>query len=656
MFAGCGSDSTSSTALPASTTSFVFDPEADLTDQSHFFDMPWPSDARLLDGHPDVRGFPSAPLASIVQGLLEIAPMRRGWPVLPVAYLRFTAELPPIDSPTPYFAEASSPILLVDVDPASPERGRLFPTVAQVLEPDPYVPGPMLAVAAQPGFVLRPETTYAVVIRSSLGDAKGAPLAGSTAFDRIKPGSPDLSSELAQLYAPVWETLGTLGVEASDIAAATVFTTGDVVRDAATVSNELLSRHQVTITKLALDPDDGAEHERFCEVHGEVTFPQFQRGTPPFDTDGLFEPDADGVPVVQRYETVPVVITLPKAEMPADGYPLMLYFHGSGGLSDQVVDRPAKGKGPAHVVAAFGMATASSALPVNPERLPGAEGTAYLNLNNPKAFPFTFRQGVFEQRMFIEALRTLQIPLNALAGCQGASLPAGASAFRFAEDRLTAMGQSMGGMYLNMTAPLEPRIQTVVPTGAGGYWAFFILRTSLIPGSATLLQLVVDTDAALTFLHPTLSLLTLAWEPAEPMVYMPRIAQHPLPGHAARSIFEPVGKTDSYFPNEVYDAVALAYGNQQAGSELWPTMQQALALAADDGLAAFPVSLNRTSPSTGNTYTGVVVQYENGDKDTHDVAFKLDEAKHQYGCFLDSFVRTGVAVVPAPAPLGTPCP
>ena len=39
-----------------------------------------------------------------------------------------------------------------------------------------------------------------------------------------------------------------------------------------------------------------------------------------------------------------------------------------------------KGLGPAHVLAAHGFATVGSALPVNPERLPGAGETAYLEL------------------------------------------------------------------------------------------------------------------------------------------------------------------------------------------------------------------------------------------------------------------------------------
>ena len=179
--------------------------------------------------------------------------------------------------------------------------------------------------------------------------------------------------------------------------------------------------------------------------------------------------------------------------MPDGGYPLMIYFHGSGGLSSAAVDMGRsptadapgeKGKGPAWVVAPHGFAIAASALPVNPERLPGAAETAYLNFNNPAAFRDTFRQGVIEQRLFLAALRGLEIPPATLASCSGPTLPASATSYHFDPDKLVAQGQSMGGMYTNLISAVEPRIKASVPTGAGGYWTYFIPKTTLISNVA----------------------------------------------------------------------------------------------------------------------------------------------------------------------------
>jgi hypothetical protein len=180
----------------------------------------------------------------------------------------------------------------------------------------------------------------------------------------------------------------------------------------------------------------------------------------------------------------------------------------------------------------------------------------------------------------------------------------------------------------------------------------------LIPGAAGKVgTLLLQTTAPLTFMHPALMLTETAWEPIDPIVFMPRVARRPLAGHPTRPIYEPVGKGDSYFTTTVYDAVALSFGHRQAGETIWPSMQTALALEGLDGKIAYPVSMDVNHAEDSTKYTGVVVQYEgDGFTDPHYIFQQLDSVKYQYGCFFDSFLKTGKATVPAPAPLGTPCP
>ena len=649
-------------------TEAVMNLDADTAQAAAFFDLPYPSDLRLdAAGRPDLRGFPNPGEVELVEQLRRLALDRPGFPVVPVAYFRFTGPLA-ARRPTDLIPAATdAPVLLIDVDPASPDRGALTPTVAFTHPADQYVPANLLAVAARPGFVLHGGRRYAFVILRSLGDADGGRLGVAGALRSLAAGKTPAGAAgpaARGLYAPLFETLASIGVPAGEVAAATVFTTGDVVADLADLSTRVRDAHAVTVRDLAVDPDDGAAHERYCELHGMVTYPQFQEGAPPFNTGGRFAFGADDLPSKQRDEDAPVTITLPRGEMPPGGFPLVAFFHGSGGLSTAVCDRgpvlepggaQVKGLGPAHVLAAHGFAAASSALPVNPERVPGAGETAYLNLNNLEAFRDTFRQGVLEQRLFIEALRTLEIPSTAVQGCAGPTLPAGETAFRFNADELFAQGQSMGGMYTNMIGAVEPRIRAAVPTGAGGFWSYFILETSLIEGAKDLLVLILDTDPDLTHMHPTLHLMQTAWEPVEPLVYMPRLARRPLPDHPVRPTYEPVGLGDSYFPTTVYDAVALAYGHEQTGTVVWPTMQDALALAGLDGIVPYPVRDNRTS-ETGVPYTGVVVQYEgDGLYDPHALYSQIPAVKHQYGCFLRSMRETGTATVYGPAAADAPC-
>ena len=630
-----------------------FDLTADLSVSDNFWAMPYPSDLRLTpDGAPDLRGFPNNLEESILDGLKQVAMQRKGFPEMPSAYFHFDGALAPQDPSVVIAAQPASPILLVDVDPTSPERGKLFPVVAGTPAGDRYLLDDTLEIAPRIGVVLAPRRTYAFVVAKSLHDATGAPLGAPDAFVALEsqtppPADPQLAAW--KVYQPLWPTLAQIGVDAANVAAATVFTTGDVVQDTADLSTKVIAQYQTTVTGLAVPT--GGDQPRFCELTGSMSLPQFQQGTPPYDSQGLFVLGGDGLPVKQRDEVVPVAISIPKGEMPQGGWPLVLYFHGSGGVSTQIFDAEAElqipGKGPAYVLSPHGFAMAGSALPLNPERVPGASDLAYINFNNPAAFPYTFRQGVIEQRMFIDALANVAIDPSIVASCTGLSLPAGETAYHFQMTPLHVQGQSMGGMYANLVSAVEPRVKIVVPTGAGGYWSYMVLTTQAIQNAPNDLKLLLG-SGDLTFMHPALHLLETAWEPAEPFVYMPRLAKSPLPGSPVRPVYEPVGNGDEYFSTGVYDGAALAYGNREAGDAIWPTMQSNLATDGLDGIVPYPVA---------TTSNGVVVQYDgDGVHNAHYIALTVDAVKYQYACFHESFQKTGTATVYAPQAVDAPCP
>ncbi len=661
--AGCSDD-------PEPGTTVLFDLSGDVRTQEEFYNFPFPSDLRLKDGSPDLSGYPNPSNNILLQDLMPLGSARTLYATTSASYFQFSAELGKRDENDLIAADKTSPILLVDIDPNSPEFARLIPTVARTMADDDYLPPNVLAVAPRPGFILRGNGRYAMVIMKSLGDAQGNDLDIPKALQMLAAGETPEGAwgvQARELYTPLWTALDMIGVDKEQVAAATVYSTGDVVAELAELSDAVRTQYTLSLDNIAVDPDDG-DHERFCELIGTVSFPQFQTGTPPFNGSGtgVFEYDASGGLVLQRMEEAGFVISLPKGEMPIGGYPLAMYFHGSGGLYEQVIDRgrvvaegetPTKGEGPAFVLAPHGFAMVGSAHPVNPQRLPGAKATEYLNLNNLSTLPFTFSQGAIEQRLLLDALLDLELSDAMLSGCTDMVLPSGETSFHFAEDKVVAMGQSMGGMYTNIIGAIEPRIRAVVPTGAGGLWHYFILETELVPDAKGFLSVIFRTpEEEFTFLHPTLQLLGMAWEVAEPMVYMPRLAKDPLPGHPARPIYEPAGKGDSYFPTSIYDAAALSYGNQQAGDSIWDSMQDALALDSLDGFIDYPVSSNLES-TMGESYTGVVVQYEgDGIYDPHSIFAQLDAVKHQYGCFFESFIATGIATIPAPAALGSACP
>jgi hypothetical protein len=656
----------------------AFDPAANVRSGDQFFELPYPSDFRLTaDGAPDLAGIPNPYGSSVVEGLRAISAQRKGFPQMPVAWFKFSAPVAPQDASAVIAASPASPILLVKLD-ATPS---LVPVVASTPDADAYFPANVLTVAPRPGVVLEPRARYAFVVRRALNDAAGSPLGSPAAFQNVL-SAPSPGDALVTSYAGLAPALAALGVNIEDVAIATAFTTGDVVADTFDLSEKVLAKYSAAIDDVAVLH---AEYDRYCELSAQITYPQFQKGAPPYDTDGLFVPGADGLPVKQSDETVPVTITLPKQPMPAGGFPLTVYFHGTGGRSTAVADRGTwhyetdaskcpdheldtwngrtgcntAGTGPGYVVAEHGIAMAASALPVNPQRWPAGANSSlpeYLNINNIASMRDIFRQGILEQRIFLAALRKLAIPPAAVAACTGATLPTGETAFHFRDDPVLAQGQSMGAMYANLIGAIEPRFKAVVATGAGGYWSYFILQTQTIPDLGSKLGVLLGVHGPFTMMHPTMAMAQTALEPIDPVVSMPRLAYSPLPGQPTRPVYEPVGKGDSYFPTTVQDAAALAYRNREAGQTVWPTMQDAMKLLGDDGIVTYPArDVARTA--AGVPFTGVVVQYEgDGIYDPHAIYSQLDAVKYQYGCFFDSFLKGGAAIVPAPAPLGTPCP
>lgn len=653
--AACGDD-----GAPAPTAYFDLTGSLDtsVSDGSVFWNTPWPSDLRLApSGGPDITGYPNPRHIPILNSLLDTVSVRKGWPVMSIAYFRFTAPIPD-RAITDVIAPADdAPILLLDVDPASPERGTRFPIVARTLPKDTYVPEDLLAVAPRPGIVLRANTRYAYVVRTAFAPGF-SPAPGIRDLAAGKTPSGAWGAAAAALFAPLWDTLDQQGLARTDVIVATVFTTGDEVARAHARSEAIRAAYHPTIDNLALV--GGNTYDGFCHLAGTITMPQFQHGTPPWDTDGHFVLDGNDVPMKQADMTIPLQITIPKTAMPASGWPLYQFFHGSGGLSTGLVDlghspdsgdHPEAGKGPGYVVAHHGLAAVSAALPLNPERYVGATDYQYLNISNLSAFPPTFQQGMYEQRLLTDAMIALQIPDSVLAGCGNVAPPGGKHVFDAA--KLVAGGQSMGGMYTNLIGAIEPRFGALVPTGAGGFWNLMILQTAIIPGALDLLSTALSVDPLeLTFVHPGLNAMAMGWEIAEPLAYMARLGRRPLDTFPIRHVYEPVGKGDTYFPTDVYDAAALAYGNQEAVNPVWPSMQGVLALDKLDTLAGYNVHGNRDGK------TRVVVQFEgDGLIDAHYIYRQLDSVKHQYGCFLESYLRDGVPTVPSPTgALFDPCP
>ena len=192
---------------------------------------PWPSELfRLADGHLDVRGYPGHDSAILREYLARAAEDLDGFSIAPVVFFHFDGPLDLDAIPREDTSRsADATIALVDVDARSPERGTFYPLALRATSRDMrYVRKGTLAVAPLAGFVLRPDTLYAAVVRRSFGGAPGG-LVTSLDLEAVlaKTARADPAGEGARaLHAPAVEALEGLGIARADIASLAVFRTG----------------------------------------------------------------------------------------------------------------------------------------------------------------------------------------------------------------------------------------------------------------------------------------------------------------------------------------------------------------------------------------------------------------------------------------------
>ena len=312
------------------------------TDERKFFNFPFPSDLRLKpDGTLDLTGFPSGQ-GTITSYIDLIAGAAGGWATQGAAYFKFDAaigeaSLPAVDASM----SATSPVFLVNVDAASPEKGTFTPLRFKFYKDkvDPtvitYLAQNLLSVLPESGFPLPAKTTHAFVITRKVKGADGAPLGSPASFEatKLKSALDEADLEKARaLYAPVYDYLETLGVKRADVAAMTVFTTQDPYSELRRMRDWLQDDTHLPQPQpkgLTYVKKDGALHL----YEGTFTTKLFQKGAPPYSAadSGYFVFDAHGDPVPQREEEVRFALGVPDGTMPAGGWPIVQQVHGTGG-------------------------------------------------------------------------------------------------------------------------------------------------------------------------------------------------------------------------------------------------------------------------------------------------------------------------------------
>ncbi len=300
-----------------------FDPAGD-----GFYDTPWPSDARLTAaGTPDLSLFPAqgAAFLAIVE---EIEAHVRGFATMPVAWFAFDEPLTDVRLPSPLESMAAdAPIQLLALGDACGER---IPIEASVRTEDTrYVAANTLQVKNTVGTVLEPGRPYAVVVLDRFGVAE--PAVARQAFVDVWAGD---GSAWAASLAPLRDCIAEAGIAPEQIAIATVFTPQDPVAELQAMRDVVMDPTLETRPPLTVERDAAWSRRRLAltTFSGLVEMPVFQDGEPPYlNEGGALVFDADGVPLIQRWEPVPFAVAMRDFAEPPDGpRPALVFIDGTG--------------------------------------------------------------------------------------------------------------------------------------------------------------------------------------------------------------------------------------------------------------------------------------------------------------------------------------
>jgi hypothetical protein len=638
--------------------------------QTDLYAIPFPSDLRRRsDGTIDL-----GPLATgqseLIQRYLSLAARAEsgGFSTNGAAYFRFSGPIDPACLPASpaESRQPGSPVQWVNIDERSPAYGTRVPVrVRFTAEQGLYIGPHSLAVLPVPGFTLEPDTRYAVLLGETLCDLKGNSVGPAADFEQMlaetPPGDrPEVHGAHAAL-APLRAYLARFSL--TGVISAAVFTTGDPTRLAGRARAVLIKNLAPKAEKV----EAVRETSKLVELRGSYSAPNFQSGAPPYmqpADGGVIELDANRDPKPARNETLRFALTVPKGTMPASGWPIVIYAHGTGGDYRSFIDGGHAGT-LAEVRGDDGKLLGALAMVGIDQNLHGPrapEGTspdlAFFNLQNPAAAVHNVIQAGIDDFSLLRMLKGLELGGVAWAeGADRAGKVAFSPPFRIDPKRIYFMGHSQGGETGPIFLAHEPEIQAAVLSGAGGGAALSLLDKSEPIEIRGLLQAALKEP--IDELHPVLNLIQMMLEPADPLNYGRMFVSHRPQGFAPKHIFLSQGLTDHYTPNTTTDALATSIGLPIVGPVLRPIL--GLDLRA---LSPRQPPLSGNLGGNGGTVTGGLLQYhavpigttctsksdcsggycEAGRcyDDGHFVIYHDPTAKRQYGRFLATAARDGV--------------
>jgi len=606
---------------------------------AEFFRLPYPNDVRRTAEGVDLAGFgspgPNLPGGDLIDTYIDaIENGGRGFSTNPTTFFRFSREY---DFDSIQGGGDTPTLRFVNIDPDSDNFGRgqgmsWFMTNGRKN----FICHNWLSIRSSWNSPLEHDTTYAVFLTTAVSASSDgvAPVQDSDFAAMLAESAPD-DERIAsawELYAPFRAYLETENISTSSIAGATVFTTMDPDAEMPAVREAIRSRTvepELNDLTLCADGetspcDDGVSracinrNTGFLEVHATYRAPIYQEGTRPYLTledGGGLEFNESGVLQSQGAEEMCLSMAIPDGEMPEEGWPVILYAHGTGGdFLTHIRNGPASdltefavGEERARFVVVgidgvqHGPRRGDSVL--DPELL-------FFNFPNPDAALGNVQQGAADYFYLSWLLEVAEITSG--------DSPTG-EALAFDESQFYFFGHSQGATVGVPFVANEPLINAAVFSGAGGSLVLSLLGKTNPIDIASSVELVLN-DGSLSDNHPVLNLLQQFIDPVDPLNYANPVFRSPFEGHGPRHVFQPYGLNDTYTPNRTQQVLGAAMGLQVAE----PVIEQVSGLRE----VTLPATGNRRTTSID--VTAVMIQYEpEEDEDGHFVSFRDADAQRQ---------------------------
>ncbi len=626
---------------PASTTTAYFMVPREGV-EADFFTLPWPNDIRLRgDGALNLEHFPAS--STLVSQYLDLFESEvHGWGTNAAVFFRFSAALDASSLPATAAdsLEPEATAYLVCIDPGSPDYATRIPVHVTFRAEEGKTIGPnSLVLRPAAGFPMREGTTYAAVLGRHLRDVRGLPLRKDLDFTAVmsdsQPEDPALEAAWAA-YAPLRLFLAHQGIMAADLLNAAVITTQAMVGTMARL-REAVYRDMDPPPAAPEDLHYTGDGPGYHVYEGTYEGPVYQHGDPPYSmTGGGFVLDAQGDPVLARTEPIRFAISVPAGEMPAGGWPVVLYAHGTGGSYRTFINN-----GVAQDLATIyegGEVLARAAVIGIDQVLHGTRCTAptcnpevnFFNFQNPIAGRDNVRQGALDNFQLVRLVEAMNVP----------SAPGTGQPIRFDPEQIHFFGHSQGGLTGPPFLAVEPKVKSAVLSGAGGNMILSLLSKVSPVNIPELMALLLGESDPLTPDNPVLSLIQLFIEPADPLNYGRYFISEPWDGAPPKHIFLSQGWYDSYTPPVLTEGLAVA-----AGLELvtpWLEPLPSLLLGGQTTPLARPASGNLA----GGQVTGLLLQYLAwGSADGHYVVFDNPNANRDYRHFLGTAIGHGIPSV-----------